>query len=254
VHYPVPVRDHTERMLAAMAAPLRWDALASSLMGPVNHLAPAGGGQIEIPGDLSSAAFLLAAAAILPGSRLRIAHVGINPGRTGILEILRAMGAPVGQTGWDQSGGEPFANLSVAQAELSAIGVGQPLVPRAIDELPLLAVLGSRARGRTVLIEAGELRLKESDRIAAICEGLGRMGARIRPSDEGFVVEGPTELHGAEVEGHADHRIVMSLTVAALAASGRTRIRGAERCADSFPGFVEALRGLGAELHEEPES
>ncbi len=252
VHYPAPVRDHTERMLASMAAPIRWDGSMSSVTGPLRHLAPAGGGSIDVPGDLSSAAFLLVAAAILPGSRLHLERVGINPGRRGILDILRAMGAPVAIEAWGQSGGEPVADLRVASAELSAIGVGQPLVPRAIDELPLLAVLGARARGRTVLVEAGELRLKECDRIAAICEGLGRMGARIQPTEDGFVVEGPCELQGAEVDGYEDHRIVMSLAVAALAAEGQSRIRGAERCADSFPGFLRALSALGADPRQEP--
>lgn len=252
VHYPAPVRDHTERLLAAMAAPIAWDARSSTLVGPVRHLARPGGGAITVPGDLSSAAFLLCAAAILPGSRIRLPGVGINPGRTGILDILRAMGAPVAVSGWRQSAGEPLADLATAAAELAAIGLGQPLVPRAIDELPLLAVLGARARGRTVLIEAGELRLKESDRIEAICSGLRRMGADIVATEAGFIVEGPGELRGAELDGRGDHRIVMALAVAGLAATGETRIRGAERIGDSYPGFVEDLVGLGAQVHLEP--
>lgn len=250
IHYPAPVRDHTERMLAAMGAPLRWDGRVSVLRGPVAELAPlaeADGAPYRVPEDISAAAFLLAAGALLPGSLLRLDAVGVNPGRTGWLDILAALGASVSLDAWALQGGEPLAALSLAAPPaLRAAEIGGALVPRTIDELPLLAVLATQARGTTVLHDAGELRVKECDRIAAMAEGLGRMGARIEARADGWRIEGPTPLRGARVAGHGDHRIVMALAVAGLAAEGETVVEDAERVGDSFPGFVGALRGLGA--------
>jgi 3-phosphoshikimate 1-carboxyvinyltransferase len=151
---------------------------------------------------------------------------------------------------WSVIGGEPVAALQVGAppSGLTAVEVGGVLVPRTIDELPLVAVLATQARGRTEVRDASELRLKESDRITAIVDGLSRMGAAIEERDDGFVVDGPSRLDGAEVDGCDDHRVVMALTVAALVATGDTSVSGADRIADSYPGFVEALNELGARV------
>lgn len=252
VVYPAPVRDHTERLLAAMGAPVRWDGRVSRLDGPVAGLRPPADGRLTVPGDLSGAAFLLAAAALVPGSDIRLAGVGLNPGRTGILDILEAMGAPVAISGWRVEGGEPVGDLRLQVPPgggLVAATVRGDLVPRAIDELPLLAVLATQARGLTRLQGAAELRVKETDRLAVMAEALGRMGADIRLRDDGWEIQGPTPLRGgAHLDGQGDHRVVMALAVAGLVAEGRTVIDGAERVADSFPGFVTALQGLGASV------
>lgn len=257
VVYPAPVRDHTERMLAAMGAPLRWDGRSSLLQGPVATLVPPGDGRLQVPGDLSGAAFLLAAAALVPGSDILLRGVGLNPGRTGILDILEAMGAPVAVGGWRVAGGEPLGDLRIRFPEmgLRAVTVGGELVPRAIDELPLLAVLATQARGLTRLRDAAELRVKETDRLAVMAEALSRMGADIRQRPDGWEIQGPTPLRGAQLDGRGDHRVVMALAVAGLVAEGATDLLGAERVADSFPGFVARLRELGARLvdAEDPE-
>lgn len=250
VAYPAPVRDHTERMLAAMGAPLRWDGRVSRLQGPVATLRPPADGRLTVPGDLSGAAFLLAAAALVPVSDIAMRGVGLNPGRTGILDILEAMGAPVAISGWRVEGGEPVGDLRLtAPADgLRATVVQGDLVPRAIDELPLLAVLATQARGVTCLRGAAELRVKETDRLAVMAEALGRMGADIRLRDDGWEIHGPTPLRGVRLDGRGDHRVVMALTVAGLVAAGETLIDGAERIADSFPGFDDVLGGLGGRV------
>lgn len=250
VRYPAPVRDHTERMLAAMGAPIAWDGASTRLAGPVARLHPLddGTGAYRVPDDVSAAAFLLCAAALVPGSAVRLPGVGVNPGRTGLLEILGAMGAPVDVGDLAARAGEPVATLAVAAAPLRAAAVSRAVVPRAIDELPLVAVLATQAAGRTVVAGAEELRVKECDRIAAIVDGLGRLGARIEARPDGFVVDGPTPLCGARVEGRGDHRIVMALAVAGLVASGTTTVTDAGRTADSYPGFAAALAALGARV------
>lgn len=247
VRYPQPVRDHTARLLAALGAPVRWDGTASQLAGSVSTLAAPDDG-LTVPDDISAAAFLLTAAAVVPGSTVRLPAVGVNPGRTGIIDILAQMGARLSTTDWSTRGSEPVATLTLSQAPLVAIAVNRTVVARTIDELPLIAVLGSQATGRTVVSDAAELRVKESDRIAAIVDGLSRLGARIEARPDGFVVEGPTPLSGATVDGRGDHRIVMALAVAGLAASGETVVTGAERIADSFPGFVGAMTALGGKV------
>jgi len=253
VRYPSPVRDHTERMLADMGAPIRWSSTSSHLEGPVGALAPPRGGVYRVPGDPSAAAFLLAAATIVPGSRVELPDLNANPGRTGFIELLARMGADVVEHVWGMEHGEPLVGLTARHGDLTAAGtVGGALVPRMIDELPLLAVLATRAHGRTELVGAEELRAKESDRIDAVVSGLRSMGAHIEERPDGFAVDGPAELVGARVDGRGDHRIVMALAVAGLAARGETRIAGGERTADSFPGFAETLAALGADVTLEP--
>lgn len=248
VRYPAPVRDHTERLLAEMGAPIRFDMRSATLDGPVIRLDPAGGGTYTVPDDPSAAAFLLAAAAIVPSGEVRLSGVGLNPGRTGFLDALEAMGADIAIDGWREHGGEPVGDIVLRHRTLRATEIGGALVPRSIDELPLLAVVATQAVGTTVIRDAAELRVKESDRIEAIAAGLALLGADIEVRPDGWAITGPTPLVGADVDGADDHRIVMALAVAGLAARGRTSVSGASRVADSYPRFVEALAALGGDV------
>ncbi len=246
IRYPGPIRDHTERLLASMGAPIEQHGLVTRLTGPVERLMPPGDGRYAIAPDPSCAAFALAAAAIVPGSRVTALGLNVNPGRVGLFEILRLMGADISWRHGPDKHGEPTADVVVTAAELRGVEIGAELVPIAIDELPLFAVIATQASGRSVLRDAAELRVKECDRIAAIVEGLSRMGARITERPDGFEIEGPSQLRGATVDGHGDHRIVMALAVAGLMAEGETIVTDGERTADSYPGFVAAMKSLGA--------
>ena len=240
VREPGPARDHTERMLSAMGADLSVDGPAITLT-PGEGLIPT---DIDTPGDFSSAAFFLVAGCLVPGSKVLIRGVGLNPTRTGLLKVLCAMGADMGVENERTSGSEPVGDLLVRFSELRATEVSGPLVVRMIDEFPVLAVAATQAQGETVVHDAGELRVKESDRIATIVGELRKLGALIEERADGFVVQGPTPLYGAVVDSHADHRLAMALAVAGLIAKGKMVIRGAECIKDSFPGFEEALRGI----------
>ena len=241
---PGPSRDHTERLLQAMGVELASAPLTVSLRPPA-RLQPLA---ITVPGDISSAAFLLVAAILTPGSAVSVLNTGVNPTRTGLLDILADMGAPVTQTRPRLSGGEPVADLSVQAAPVRAQTVAGARVVRAIDEFPVWAVVATQADGVSVLRDAAELRVKEVDRISLLAEELRKMGARLDEQPDGFSVYGPTPLVGADVDGHEDHRLVMALAVAGLTARGVTRIHGADCLTDSFPGFVETLQALGAGL------
>lgn len=261
VRQPGPARDHTERMLAAMGAGVEVAGLAVTL-NPSRSLLPL---SLCIPGDVSSAAFPLVAAALVPGSQVTVERVGVNPTRTGLLEVLRAMGAGVAVDGEREYphpyrpavgplflGGrgeewrEPVADVTVRASHLQGVEVGGERVVRMIDEFPVLAVAATQACGTTVVRDAAELRVKESDRIATAVAELRALGARIEPLPDGFVVEGPTPLHGGVVESHGDHRLAMALAVAGLVAQGEVVIENADCIADSFPGFVESMRSVGA--------
>ena len=244
VRQPGPARDHTERMLAAMGADVETAGLAVTL-NPSRSLLPL---SLCIPGDVSSAAFPLLAAALVPGSQVTVEGVGINPTRTGLLEVLQAMGADVAVDGEREEGHEPVADVMVRAADLESVEVGGERVVRMIDELPVLAVAATQARGTTVVRDAGELRVKESDRIATAVAELQALGARIEPLPDGFVVEGPTPLHGGVVQSHGDHRLAMALAVAGLVAQGEVVIEDVDCISDSFPDFVELMRSLGAEV------
>lgn len=236
---PLPSRDHTERMLKALGVPLECSGGTLRLAG----VAELPGFRLSVPGDPSSAAFLVAAAVMNPGARVRIEGVCLNPGRLGFFEILRRMG---GRVRWEVTGselGEPVGWIEAAGSELRGLEVGAGEVPAALDELPLLAVVATRGAGRTRVSGAGELRRKESDRIGCLVGELQRMGARIREQEEGFEVEGPVRLAGGTVRCHRDHRLEMSLAVAALSASGPTRLLGAGFSEVSFPGFWDLLPG-----------
>jgi len=237
---PGPTRDHTELMLRSMGA--RVDRRGRSIsLSPVERLEPL---DIAVPGDISAAAYVIAAALIVPGSEVVIRDVGVNPTRTGFVDIIRAMGGEIEFENQRDVGGEPIADVVVRYSSLKGTIVEGDLVPRAIDELPLVAVLGAQAQGKTVVREAQELRVKESDRVATVVQELGRMGARIEERPDGFVVEGPGRLRGTSVSAHSDHRLAMALAVAALVADGSVVIEGAECTQDSFPGFFAVLDGL----------
>ncbi len=240
VEEKLPTRDHTERMLSAMGAQiLRSDTRISITPRPI--LTPL---KIRIPGDMSSAAFLLVAASIVPGSRLLLRGIGINPGRTGILTALQSMGANLSLEKTKIENGEPVADLQISYNSLQGITISPEEVPGLIDELPVLAVAATQANGVTEVRGAAELRVKETDRIGTTVSELRRMGANIEALPDGFRIKGPTPLHGANVSSHGDHRLAMALTVAALVAEGETMIEGIECTRDSFPGFENTLAQL----------
>jgi 3-phosphoshikimate 1-carboxyvinyltransferase len=245
IRQPGPARDHTERMLGAMGAPVELFGHTAHSEQPVAPLKPL---QITVPGDLSSAAFLLVAGAVVPDAHVTIAGVGVNPTRTGIVDALRAMGASIEYQNEREQAGEPVADVVVQCSELRGTTFGGQAIVTMIDELPVLAVAATQARGRTVIRDASELRVKETDRIATTVGELRKMGARIEAKEDGFVVEGPCALTGAPVESQGDHRLAMALAVAALVARGTTTVYGAEVTADSFPGFETTLQALGADL------
>jgi 3-phosphoshikimate 1-carboxyvinyltransferase len=253
VRQPGPARDHTERMLAAMGAPLRVLGLIVTSERPKQPLAPL---NITVPGDISSAAFLLAAGLLISDAHLTVTGVGVNPTRTGILDILHMMGADLRLENLREEAGEPVADIVVQRRggvtpPLHGVEIGGDLIVRAIDELPVLAVLATQAHSRTVVRDAAELRVKETDRIATVAAELRTLGAHVEEYPDGFAIDGPVELHSAPVWSHGDHRLAMALAVAGLVASGPVLIEEAECISDSFPGFERTLRVLGVELKEE---
>ena len=238
---PTPTRDHTERMLAAFGAPIRRDGDRVSVTAAALR-----GHEVRVCGDISSAAFLLAAAAGMPGSELTIEHVGLNPTRTGFLDVLRALGAEVDvrQTGEDT--GEPVGAVTVRGRRLRGVRIGGSLIPRVIDELPVLCVIATAAEGETVISDAAELRVKESDRIAVIARGLRALGGEVEERPDGLTVYS-SRLHGGRVASAGDHRIAMAFAVAGLLAGGPVTVEGAESIAVSFPEFTRVLRDVVAQ-------
>lgn len=236
-------RDHTERMLSAFGAALERVEGGVRLRGGARLRAA----EIRIPGDLSSAAFFLVAAAIRPGAELLVEGVGVNPTRTGILGVLERMGARVRRGQERVSGGEPVADLAVQGGRLGGVRVDPAEIPGLVDEIPALAVAAALAEGETVVAGAGELRVKEVDRLAALEGELGKLGAAIRVEGESLRIQGGRPLRGAPVSSRGDHRMAMSLAVAALAAAGETRIHDVGCVETSFPGFLEQLVAAGAD-------
>jgi 3-phosphoshikimate 1-carboxyvinyltransferase len=243
VREPLPSRDHTERMLAHFGVQLARDEGRVVLAGGQRLR----GAAVPVPGDPSSAAFLLVAALLVPGSEARVRGVGLNPTRTGALEILRRMGADVRVEGAHDEAGEPRGDLVVRASRLRGTSIGAEEVPAAIDELPLVAIAATFAEGETRITGAHELRVKESDRLAAL-EQLGRLGAHVRVTADGLVVRGlgGGVLRGGHVESRGDHRIAMAFAVAGLRAERGVEIDDPECVAVSFPGFFSSLAGLGA--------
>lgn len=239
---PALSRDHSERMLRAFGAHIEVDPETNSatVVGP----AALTGQTVIVPGDISSAAFWMVAAAIVPGSNLLIQNVGVNPTRTGILEAMQQMDADVTLENERVVAGEPVADIRVRHSPLSACTISGDIIPRLIDEIPILAVAAAFANGTTVIKDAEELRVKESDRLAVMASALNAMGARITEHPDGMEIIGGTSLTGAEVDSHTDHRIAMSLAIAALNAQGTTLIRRAEAAAISYPTFTPTLQQL----------
>lgn len=246
VREPGPTRDHSERMLRSMGAQVASSGQLITIE-PATVLQPL---TLTVPGDASSAAFVLVAAAIIPGSEITVRGVGVNPTRSGLVATLQAMGAAISLHNPRESAGEPVADLRLCQRPLAAVSCRGPQVVTMIDEIPILAVAATQAHGRTVIADASELRVKETDRIAATATELAKLGADITPTQDGLIIIGPTRLRGAAVKSHGDHRLAMALAVAGLVADGETTVDGAEVTADSFPGFAQTLRALGAELFE----
>lgn len=241
VREPEPSRDHTERMLQAFGVAVeKKDGYLRVKSG--SKLTAT---DIEVPGDISSAAFLMVAAAIRPGSDLTIRGVGVNPTRTGILDVLREMGANIELQNERESGGEPIADIRVQGGTLRAVTVGGATIPRLIDEIPVLAVAATQAVGVTEIRDAKELKVKESDRIATTAAELRKFGAEVEELEDGLRITGSTQLNGgAEIATYHDHRIAMAMAVAGLAADGPTVIHDWEEVDVSFPGFGQLLQNL----------
>ena len=237
---PAPTRDHTERMLRGFGYAVKTQNARVSVQGGGRLKAR----DIDVPADISSATFFLVGASIAPGSDLVLEHVGINPTRIGVINILKLMGANLELLNPREAGGEPVADIRVRAANLRGIRIPEDQVPLAIDEFPALFIAAACAQGETVLTGAHELRVKESDRIAVMAQGLKRLGIAVRETPDGIVIQGG-RLQGGEIDSHGDHRIAMSFAVAALAASGPITVRDCKNVDTSFPGFVELAARTG---------
>jgi 3-phosphoshikimate 1-carboxyvinyltransferase len=240
VEEPVLSRDHTERMLRGFGA--RLEVAPGRVT--ITPGAPLTGQPIAVPGDISSAAFFLVAAAIVRDGRVTIRNVGVNPTRTGILDVLAAMDARVRDTAQPAGAGEPAGDLAVTSGRLIGAEIGGALIPRLIDEVPVLAVAACLADGVTRIRDAAELRVKESDRIRTVATELAKMGARITEQADGLEIQGGARLTGARVRSGGDHRMAMALAVAGLVADGPTLIEDSDCIATSFPGFADLLNRL----------
>ncbi|MGD8886325.1 MAG: 3-phosphoshikimate 1-carboxyvinyltransferase [Gammaproteobacteria bacterium] len=243
---PAPTRDHTERMLAGFGYAVDRED---------NRVCLEGGGKlsatrIEVPADISSAAFFLVGASIAPGSELTLEHVGMNPTRRGVINILNAMDADITVSNEREVGGEPVADLTVRSAALKGIHIPEELVPLAIDEFPVLFVAAACAQGTTVLTGAEELRVKESDRIQVMADGLQALGIDAQPTADGMIIQGG-QLSGGEVQSHGDHRIAMAFAMAALRASGDITIHDCANVNTSFPGFVSLANEAGLTIESQ---
>lgn len=245
VREPGPTRDHTERLLQAMGAPIE---VIGNTVHSERPTYPLRGIEVVVASDISSAAFLLVAGCIIPDSRLTITGVGVNRTRIGIIDALQQMGAQISYRNERTQAGEPVADIEVRYSELRGVTFGGSSIVTMIDELMVLAVAATQAKGRTLVKDAGELRVKETDRIASTVTELRKMGAKIEPTVDGFIIDGPTQLRGAPLESQGDHRLAMAMTIAGLVAKGTTTVYGSEVTADSFPGFEVTLQALGADL------
>lgn len=245
VREPHPTRDYTERMLGAFGAPCDFGPGFASVRGGT----PLRAAEVRVPADFSSAAFFIVAASIVPGSDLLLREVGVNPRRTGLLHVLRAMGADIAEDDAGEQGGEPVCDLRVRHAPLRGIEVPREYVADMIDEFPALFVAAACARGATVVRGAAELRVKESDRIATMAAGLRALGIVVDETPDGATIHGG-DLHGGSIDSHADHRIAMAFAVAAQRADGDVTIGDVANVATSFPGFDTLARAAGMGLRE----
>ncbi len=243
LHEPGPSRDHSERMLRALGVDVRSQANSVTLIPNGGALPPT---DLTVPGDFSSAAFLIAAAVIVPGSEINIPNLGLNPTRIGLVDTLSEMGADIVIENEHDAGGEPVGDLTVRQRPLRGTEIAGDRVVRMIDEFPAFAIIATQAEGLTIVRKAAELRLKESDRIAAVATELRKLGAQVEEFPDGFAITGPQQLAGANVDSHNDHRLAMALAVAGLVARGETNVQNAAAIDESFPEFSTQLMRLGA--------
>ena len=243
INEPAPTRDHTERMLRGFGCKVITKGSNISIKGRQTLRAC----DIEIPADISSAAFFLVAASIAPGSDITLQHVGVNPTRTGVIEILKLMGADITLLNETDIGDEPVADIRVRSAALQGIKIPQSLVPLAIDEFPVLFIAAACADGETILSGAGELRVKESDRIQVMADGLIKLGIQAEPTADGICIQGGP-MSGGVVESHADHRIAMAFSIASLRANDAIRIMNCANVNTSFPGFVDLASRAGVNI------
>ena len=241
LHQPIPSRDHTERLLKQMGARLESNGGLISLAPLSSPLSPL---SFHIPGDISSAAYFLIAGAIHPNARILMRNCGINPTRTGIIDVLITMGAKIKIENERWEAGEPLADIMIESSDLRGVEVGGDIIPRLIDEIPVLAVAGCVAKGKTVIRDASELRVKESDRIAALLNELSKMGAEVEELPDGMVIHGGKSLSGTTVDSHSDHRLAMSLAIAGLIAKGEITMDHAQVAEVSYPAFWQDLLTL----------
>ena len=239
VRQPAASRDHTERMMTAMGARLRTGGLSVSVRA--SELTSM---DVRVPADVSGAAFWLVAGVCHPNARVRVSGVGMNPSRTGVLDALKAMGARISVENVREEAGEPSADLVAESSRLEGTEIRGDIIPRVIDELPVLALAACFARGTTIIGDAQELRVKESDRIQAAVDGLSRLGANVEERPDGMVIQGGATLKGAACKSYGDHRIAMTMAVAGLLAQGSTVISGAEAASVSYPSFWDTLKEL----------
>lgn len=240
VREPYLSRNHTERMLPAFGVQLQSGHGAVSIQGGQGLKAT----YVRVPGDISSAAFLLAAALLVEGSEITVTDVGLNPTRTGIVDALKQMGAELKVEQTDSWCHEPVGQITVKHSPLKGITIGGEIIPRLIDEIPILAVIATQAKGETVICDAEELKVKETNRIQTTVEELRKLGAEIEETEDGMRIYGPTPLKGGVCYSHGDHRIGMALAIAGLASDREVRVEGTEAIDVSFPGFVETLRKI----------
>ncbi len=245
IREPFPSRDHSERLLRELGVSVSAKN-GSLILEPIH--APLPNFETLIPGDFSAAAFVLTAAILVPGSKVEIKRLGLNPSRTGLLEALRDMGAQIALGPLDTQNGEPIGDLTASVSELKGIEIGEDRVVSMIDEIPIFAVIATQAHGETKVRGASELRLKESDRLSAMTHELRKMGAKIEEHPDGITIEGPTRLNGAQVNARGDHRVAMALAVAGIVGDGETTIPKAEIIQQSFPDFAQTLRSIGVRL------
>lgn len=237
---PAMSRDHTERMLAALGIDLDVDGCRVRLKGPQVPR----GGKIIVPGDISSAAFLIVLASLLPGSDLRIERVGLNPTRTGIIDVIREMGGKIGVTGRRELTGEPVGDIRVRACGLQGISIGGDRIPAIIDEIPVLCVAAAFAKGETVIRDAAELRHKECDRISVMVSNLRAIGVCVEEFEDGMRIEGGSKFRAATCGSHGDHRIAMAMAIAGLAGGKGLTIRNAGCMSVSFPGFLDIVASV----------
>ncbi|WP_026683332.1 3-phosphoshikimate 1-carboxyvinyltransferase [Heyndrickxia coagulans] len=241
VHEPQPTRDHTERMIRAFGGTVKTEGRTITVQGGMDFH----GTEIHVPGDISSAAFFMVAASLVPGSEIVLPDVGLNPTRAGILDVLKQMGADMEVVETHApSGGEQTGTLVIRPAALQGVKIGGGLIPRLIDEIPIIALLATQAEGRTVIKDAAELKVKETNRIDTVVRELKKLGAQIEATADGMIIEGPCRLSGGTVESHGDHRIGMMLAVASLVAKDAVCLKGAEAIAVSYPQFFDDLKSV----------